>query len=74
MMGPWTYAQHLLSGPRLPFTAAYFGSITLTLYFSLGVRIPPRCTNLTKSKCGFLFIIVMIICLLTPTHSLEIRS
>ncbi len=29
--------QHLASGPRLPFTAAYFGSIGLTLYFSLGV-------------------------------------
>lgn len=28
--------QHLVSGPRLPFTAAYFGSIGLTLYFSLG--------------------------------------
>jgi len=38
MMGPWTYAQHLISGPRLPFTAAYFGSIGLTLYFSLGLR------------------------------------
>jgi hypothetical protein len=32
-----TYASHLLSIPRLPFTAAYFGSIGLTLYFSLGV-------------------------------------
>lgn len=29
--------QHLISGPRLPFTAAYFGSIALTLFFSLGV-------------------------------------
>lgn len=38
MMGPWTYAQHLTSGPRLPFTAAYFGSIVLTLYFSLGLH------------------------------------
>jgi len=36
-MGPWAYVQHLASGPRLPFTAAYFGSIALTLYFSLGV-------------------------------------
>lgn len=32
--------QHLISGPRLPFTAAYFGSIALTLYFSLGVSLP----------------------------------
>jgi len=38
-MGPVTYAQHLLSAARLPFTAAYFGSIALTLYFSLGVRV-----------------------------------
>lgn len=37
MMGPLTYAQHLFSGTRLPFTAAYFGSIAMTLYFSLGV-------------------------------------
>jgi hypothetical protein len=33
----WPLVQHLISGPRLPFTAAYFGSITLTLWFSLGV-------------------------------------
>lgn len=33
-------AQHLISGPRLPFTAAYFGSIAMTLYFSLGVSLP----------------------------------
>lgn len=37
MMGPWNYATHLMSTPRLPFTAAYFGSIALTLYFSLGL-------------------------------------
>jgi hypothetical protein len=29
--------QHLFSGPRLPFTGAYFGSIALTIYFSIGV-------------------------------------
>ncbi|ROW16247.1 hypothetical protein VPNG_01830 [Cytospora leucostoma] len=38
VMGPVAYAQHLFSGPRLPFTAAYFGSITLTLYFSIGLH------------------------------------
>lgn len=38
LMGPWSYAKHLISGPRLPFTAAYFGSIALTLYFAIGVR------------------------------------
>lgn len=38
VMGPWAYVQHLASTPRLPFTAAYFGSIGLTLYFSLGLH------------------------------------
>ncbi|KAH7414009.1 Got1/Sft2-like family-domain-containing protein [Phaeosphaeria sp. MPI-PUGE-AT-0046c] len=38
LMGPIQYFQHLISGPRLPFTAAYFGSIALTLYFSLGLH------------------------------------
>lgn len=42
MSGPMAYMQHLLSGPRVPFTAAYFGSIFLTLYFSIGVSGPPR--------------------------------
>lgn len=37
VMGPMAYVQHLLSGPRLPFTAAYFGSIAMTFYFALGV-------------------------------------
>jgi hypothetical protein len=49
MMGPVAYVQHLASGPRLPFTAAYFGSIGLTLYFAIGVsqkqcRLPHRAT------------------------------
>lgn len=38
VMGPLAYLQHLLSGPRLPFTGAYFGSIFLTFYFALGLR------------------------------------
>ncbi|KAJ5939502.1 hypothetical protein N7466_002636 [Penicillium verhagenii] len=38
LMGPWSYARHLVSGPRLPFTAAYFGSIGLTLYFAIGLQ------------------------------------
>lgn len=37
LQGPLNYAKHLLSGPRLPFTAAYFGSIFLTLWASVGV-------------------------------------
>lgn len=38
MMGPWVYVRHLLSTERLPFTATYFGSITMTLYFALGLH------------------------------------
>lgn len=38
VMGPMAYAQHLVSGPRLPFTAGYFGTIGLTLYFAIGLR------------------------------------
>lgn len=37
MMGPMAYVQHLLSGPRLPFTGAYLGSMALSLYFAIGV-------------------------------------
>ena len=39
LMGPLTYIRHLISGPRLPFTAAYFGSIAMTLYFAIGVSL-----------------------------------
>ncbi|BCR86927.1 putative Golgi traffic protein SFT2 [Aspergillus chevalieri] len=38
LMGPLIYVKHLISGSRLPFTAAYFGSITLTLYFAIGLH------------------------------------
>ncbi|KAK0987346.1 Protein transport protein sft2 [Friedmanniomyces endolithicus] len=38
MMGPLVYARHLISAERLPFTATYFGSIGLTLYFALGLQ------------------------------------
>lgn len=49
MMGPMAYAQHLVSGSRLPFTAAYFGSIAMTIYFSVGVsrRHPTLILGLT---------------------------
>lgn len=36
-MGPYAYAMHLISGPRLPFTAVYFGAIVMTVYFAAGV-------------------------------------
>ena len=45
LMGPIQYAQHLLSGPRLPFTAAYFTSIGLTLFFAIKVSRPSFCAS-----------------------------
>lgn len=43
--------RHLTSGPRLPFTAAYFGSIAFTLYFSLGVSLPfPSILDSTRTR------------------------
>lgn len=51
VMGPVAYAQHLLSGPRLPFTAAYFGSITLTLYFSMGVSLFSVSVDPVRGAC-----------------------
>ncbi|KAK4212802.1 Got1/Sft2-like family-domain-containing protein [Rhypophila decipiens] len=38
VMGPIAYLQHLASAQRLPFTAAYLGSLALTLYFSIGLQ------------------------------------
>ncbi|KIV88940.1 hypothetical protein PV10_08566 [Exophiala mesophila] len=38
LMGPYQYVIHLVSGPRLPFTAAYFGSIFMTIYFAVGLH------------------------------------
>ncbi len=50
MMGPLAYVQHLASGPRLPFTAAYFGSIGLTLYFALGVSNDSPCLRVQAAN------------------------
>lgn len=38
LQGPVNYAMHLISPGRLLFTIMYFGSIILTLIFSLGFR------------------------------------
>lgn len=49
-MGPRAYVAHLTSGPRLPFTAVYLGSIAMTIYFAVGVSPEPpggRPTKLT---------------------------
>ncbi|EGC43076.1 SFT2 domain-containing protein [Histoplasma capsulatum var. duboisii H88] len=49
LMGPMAYVKHLASGPRLPFTGAYFTSIGLTLYFAIGLHS----TILTLISCIF---------------------
>jgi lipopolysaccharide export LptBFGC system permease protein LptF len=41
LMGPVAHFKHLISKERLPFTAAYFGSLGLTLFFAVGVRPSP---------------------------------
>lgn len=38
LQGPLNYILHLISPARLPFTVAYFGSIIMTLVFSIGLR------------------------------------
>lgn len=47
-MGPMVYVKHLLSESRLPFTAAYLGSIGMTLFSAIGVcflaHYPPHIT------------------------------
>jgi hypothetical protein len=37
LIGPINHVKHLLSAERLPFSAIYFSSLGLTLYFSLSV-------------------------------------
>ncbi|KAI0009078.1 SFT2-domain-containing protein [Xylariaceae sp. FL0662B] len=55
MMGPVAYLRHLTSGPRLPFTAAYFGSIVLTIYFAIGLH---------NTILTLIFAIIQIACLI----------
>ncbi|KAL0952725.1 hypothetical protein HGRIS_006958 [Hohenbuehelia grisea] len=38
LIGPVNHAKHLISKERLPFSAVYFSSLGLTLYFSLGAH------------------------------------
>jgi hypothetical protein len=40
LQGPIAHIKHILSPERLPFSAAYFGSLGLTLFFAVGVRPP----------------------------------
>jgi hypothetical protein len=38
LIGPINHFKHLVSKERLPFSAVYFTSLGLTLYFALGVQ------------------------------------
>lgn len=38
LIGPVNHIKHLMSKERLPFSAAYLGSLGLTIYFAVGVR------------------------------------
>lgn len=38
LQGPLNYLLHLVSPARLPFSIAYFGSIIMTLVFSIGMK------------------------------------
>ncbi|KAL5045707.1 Got1/Sft2-like family-domain-containing protein [Aspergillus fruticulosus] len=51
LMGPMIYARHLISGSRLPFTAAYFGSIAMTLYFAIGHLLHVHAAAIKKESC-----------------------
>lgn len=43
LIGPINHLKHLITAERLPFTAVYFSSLGLTLYFAMGVRHPIHC-------------------------------
>lgn len=50
IMGPMNYVYHLFSAPRLPFTAAYFGSIAMTLVFAIKVCQTPTSRKDEKER------------------------
>ncbi|CAO1615708.1 unnamed protein product [Parajaminaea phylloscopi] len=55
LSGPLAHLRHITSGPRLPFSAAYFGSLALTLYFALGPR-----TTLPTLLAGVVQVVALI--------------
>jgi hypothetical protein len=67
LQGPIPYIKHLVSPPRIPFTATYFGSLALTLYFSIGVGFVISSTDgqLHSTILTLLSAIVQILALLT---------
>jgi len=55
LIGPINHAKHLLSKERLPFTLVYFGSLGLTLFFSLG-----RHSYIGSLVCGIIQVIALV--------------
>lgn len=52
LQGPLAHLKHIFSSERLPFTAAYFGSLILTLIFALVVSRPrpSACASLAEQR------------------------
>ncbi|KAI5819814.1 Got1/Sft2-like family-domain-containing protein [Pyronema omphalodes] len=55
LQGPMNYVKHLLSTPRLPFTAAYFGSIFFTLVCAL--RLHSTILTLLAAICQIIALV-----------------
>ncbi|KAG2006064.1 hypothetical protein CC2G_002412 [Coprinopsis cinerea AmutBmut pab1-1] len=55
LVGPINHLKHLISRERLPFSAVYFGSMGLTLYFSLG-----RHSYFGSLICGAIQVIALV--------------
>ncbi|RDB19678.1 Protein transport protein SFT2 [Hypsizygus marmoreus] len=55
LIGPINHIKHLISTERLPFSAIYFSSLGLTLYFSLGAR-----SKLGALICGAIQVIALV--------------
>ncbi|KAG6890215.1 hypothetical protein C0995_010226 [Termitomyces sp. Mi166 len=55
LIGPINHLKHLLSAQRLPFSAIYFSSLGLTLYFSLGAH-----SYLGSLICGAVQVVALV--------------
>ncbi|KAI0651313.1 SFT2-domain-containing protein [Trametes meyenii] len=55
LIGPINHIKHLFSKERLPFSAAYFTSLGLTLYFSLGAH-----SYVGSLVCGIVQVIALL--------------
>ncbi|KAG5735585.1 Protein transport protein sft2 [Termitomyces sp. T112] len=55
LIGPINHLKHLLSPERLPFSAIYFSSLGLTLYFSLGAH-----SYLGSLICGAVQVVALV--------------